>query len=127
MGAQRVATQQEIAELLLLHGADCNACDAHGTTPLHAAVYYGRLGLVRLLIAHGAEPNAVADAASLEWKSREYSSSATHRRHHHHHLSRETDERDRGSVERCAEHRRRRTTSRRPALTTARRRALTGV
>ena len=52
-----VAAQQELAELLLVHGADVDGADVRGTCGLHAAVYFGRPGLVRLFLAHGADPN----------------------------------------------------------------------
>ena len=48
----------ELCELLLQKGAQVDGTDAKGATPLHAAVYRGRLGLVRLLLSHGADVNA---------------------------------------------------------------------
>lgn len=48
----------EIAALLIAHGADVNAEDSFGTTPLLAAVSRGQLETLRLLIAHGANVRA---------------------------------------------------------------------
>ncbi|EGB11624.1 hypothetical protein AURANDRAFT_61725 [Aureococcus anophagefferens] len=53
----RNGAEQELAELLLVHGADVDGADVRGTCGLHAAVYFGRPGLVRLFLAHGADPN----------------------------------------------------------------------
>ena len=53
-GAPHLGPQQDLAELLLAHGAQVDGADARGATALHAAVYYGRLGLARLFLAHGA-------------------------------------------------------------------------
>jgi ankyrin repeat protein len=55
--------QMSVAELLLANGADVNAWDDSGRTPLHAAVdhvslYGDNLNLVKLLLARGAEVNA---------------------------------------------------------------------
>ena len=48
-----------IVELLITHGADVNARDEYGDTPLHDAAYYGApVDFVELLIAHGADVNA---------------------------------------------------------------------
>jgi len=48
----------EIAALLIAHGADVNAEDGFGTTPLLAAAVGSHLATVRLLIAHGANVRA---------------------------------------------------------------------
>ena len=74
-----LGSNQEIAELLIRHGADVKAATPRkvevyeGTlrviptevvarfTPLHAAAYRGNADMVRLLIAHGADVNAEAD------------------------------------------------------------------
>jgi ankyrin repeat protein len=40
----------------LKHGADVNARDKYGSTPLHWATYYGHVEVVRLLLELGADP-----------------------------------------------------------------------
>jgi ankyrin repeat protein len=52
--------QADAARLLLQAGADVNAVAADGT-PLHAAVRYKRLGVVSVLLAHGADMLSVPD------------------------------------------------------------------
>ena len=47
----------EIAQFLLLHGADKNAQDDEDWTPLHIALQKGNLGIVRLLLQEGALVN----------------------------------------------------------------------
>jgi ankyrin repeat protein len=47
--------------LLLEHGADVNARQQNGFTPLHGAAGAGRNELCDLLLAHGADPNALSD------------------------------------------------------------------
>lgn len=42
----------------LIKGADVNTKDAWGDTPLHAAVYWGRMDVAKLLIARGADVDA---------------------------------------------------------------------
>ena len=47
-----------IARLLVEHGADVNAKQHGGYTPLHEAAQHGDLPLVELLLAHGADTSA---------------------------------------------------------------------
>ncbi|KAL4584683.1 hypothetical protein LXL04_009291 [Taraxacum kok-saghyz] len=43
-----------MVELLLQHGANINACDSKGQTPLHYSITAGRLAIVKLLLTRGA-------------------------------------------------------------------------
>ncbi|KAI3766084.1 hypothetical protein L2E82_16134 [Cichorium intybus] len=45
-----------MVELLLQHGANINACDSKGQTPLHHAITRGRLLIIKLLLSRGANP-----------------------------------------------------------------------
>jgi ankyrin repeat protein len=51
----------EIARLLIEAGADVNAVQQAGFTPLHAAAMTGQLELAKLLLERGADPRAQAD------------------------------------------------------------------
>ena len=56
--AARGAVNNETnARILLHHGADVNAQDHDGWTPLTFASFYGRAAVVRLLLRHGADLN----------------------------------------------------------------------
>ena len=55
-----------IAELLLKHGAEVDARSKAHLTPLHLASYVGKLEMVRLLLDHGADPEANAEGRSGE-------------------------------------------------------------
>jgi hypothetical protein len=46
------------AELFLTHGAQVDAKDTEGLTPLHEAAWGNQLEMARLLLAHGADVNA---------------------------------------------------------------------
>lgn len=48
----------EIYEMLIAHGADMNARNERGWTPLHSALIFGQIGIVELLISKGADVNA---------------------------------------------------------------------
>lgn len=50
-----------VAELLRLDGGLVKARDADGYTPLHRASYTNNVALVKLLLAYGADPNAVTE------------------------------------------------------------------
>ncbi|XP_058449295.1 ankyrin-1-like, partial [Malaya genurostris] len=50
-----------ILKFLVRNGAEINAVDKYGKTPLHRAAYKGQLELVKLLIEHGANKNAIDD------------------------------------------------------------------
>lgn len=50
------ATAYALAEALLRHGAEPNAQQQGGYTPLHETAFHGELALTRLLLAHGADP-----------------------------------------------------------------------
>jgi ankyrin repeat protein len=49
--------RQAVVNLLLTHGADANARDRQGVTPLHLAAEAGMSSLVGLLMSHGANVN----------------------------------------------------------------------
>jgi ankyrin repeat protein len=52
------AGEKEIAEFLIENGADINAQDDLGRTPLHRATYFRPdLEMIDLLIQHGSNPN----------------------------------------------------------------------
>ena len=52
---------KEIAELLIVEGADVNAKSENGVTPLHWAALHGHKEVAELLIAKGADVNAKND------------------------------------------------------------------
>ncbi|MBW3623980.1 MAG: ankyrin repeat domain-containing protein [Armatimonadetes bacterium] len=52
-----MANRRAMVKLLLAHGADVNATDIHGETPLFRAVSQGHDEMVELLLERGANPN----------------------------------------------------------------------
>jgi ankyrin repeat protein len=62
---------QDIAEVLLAHGADVDAKNVGGYTPLHFAASDGHKGIVELLLAHGADANARLDSGATPLKQAE--------------------------------------------------------
>ncbi|MEG4021668.1 ankyrin repeat domain-containing protein [Microcoleus sp. S13C4] len=61
-----LAGSKEVAELLIAKGADVNARDTLGFTPLHFAAAYGRVKLAKMLIAKGADINAQSEP-HIDW------------------------------------------------------------
>lgn len=59
------------ADLLIRAGADVNASDRNGNTPLHVAVFTGQDGVVTLLLQNGAKVNVVNDLQEtpLHWSA----------------------------------------------------------
>lgn len=49
---------RDVAQMAINSGANVNARDINGSTPLHYAAYYGDLGVAELLVARGALVNA---------------------------------------------------------------------
>ncbi len=58
-----------VVKRLLASGADVNAPDEYGETPLHWATRYGHTALVEVLVANGADVNASDDNGDspLHW------------------------------------------------------------
>ncbi|MGB6063680.1 MAG: ankyrin repeat domain-containing protein [Desulfomonilaceae bacterium] len=59
-----LATRQKICRLLLDRGADVNAADCDGNTPLMIAVRFKRFDLARHLVERGANPKL----RNRDWK-----------------------------------------------------------
>lgn len=58
IATRRDTTYERIAALLLAHGANPNAVDTYGETPLHKAAREGNVDIMRTLLDHGALPTA---------------------------------------------------------------------
>jgi ankyrin repeat protein len=52
-----IRAHKDVAEFLLLHGADPNAASPGGITPLHGAVMFNKPQMAAWLLDHGANPN----------------------------------------------------------------------
>ncbi|CAG4884821.1 conserved protein of unknown function [Georgfuchsia toluolica] len=50
--------REELAQMLIQHGADVRACDQGGYTPMHWAAFNGYAELIKLLLAKGGAVNA---------------------------------------------------------------------
>ena len=50
--------REDLAELLIVAGANVEALNEHDERPLHAAAAYGRPAVVKLLLSRGVEVNA---------------------------------------------------------------------
>ncbi|PKK47136.1 hypothetical protein CI102_6192, partial [Trichoderma harzianum] len=50
---------EAISKTLIAAGASVTSTSYDGTSPLHVAALNGHIGLIRLLLENGAEPNAV--------------------------------------------------------------------
>lgn len=61
----------DIIELLLQHGAEIDALDSNGFTPLHSAASHGNISIMRTLLRHGADQDAMVSgkytACDLLW------------------------------------------------------------
>ena len=55
------SSNYEIAQFLILNGANVNARQLQGYTPLHTAAHNGNSELVKLLLDNGADPEATTD------------------------------------------------------------------
>lgn len=67
---------QETVRLLIDQGADLNAAQVGGYTPLHQAAAAGRLELVLLLLSAGADPDKLCDHGK---RPRDYAQERGHR------------------------------------------------
>ncbi len=65
-GASVRSDVADLVRLLLAHGADVGQRGVNDDTPLHLAAGQGDLGLVDLLLQHGADPNAITRIDDME-------------------------------------------------------------
>jgi len=61
-----VAGDVELVEMLIENGADVDARDVHGYTPLILAIQAGHTDIAKVLVTHGADVNARAASAGGE-------------------------------------------------------------
>jgi len=59
LAATRAARAVDMVAVLVAEGANLEAGDANGATPLHWAALLGRLDTVQALLSHGAKPDAI--------------------------------------------------------------------
>lgn len=58
----------EIGRLLLDQCAEVNKSDEHGQTPLHIAVFMGKVEMVRLLLEHNADVNKADNLVKFNYQ-----------------------------------------------------------
>lgn len=58
--AAATGTQDRLEQLLHVDRTSVNSCSADGWTPLHLAVFFSRLNIVRVLLKSGADVNAIS-------------------------------------------------------------------
>ena len=59
---------QEIARQLLEKSAEVNKSDEHGQTPLHIAVFMGKIEMVRLLLEYNADVNKADNLVKFNYQ-----------------------------------------------------------
>jgi len=65
--AAALLNREEHAGVLLAAGADPNVISASGNTPLHIAAMRGHIGIVKLLLAHGADADIRERDSAAVW------------------------------------------------------------